>query len=141
MTVTRPDVEPRVLVVDDEEADRIALARGFRQAGFHCDLTVANDGDEALELLQSKPSDDPVLVLLDLNMPRMDGFALLDAIRADRSIRKTVVFVLTRSDHVDDIERAYRTGIAGYLVKGQSPNEFEYLAELLEHYWHTACLP
>lgn len=141
MSVLHRDVEPSVLVVDDDESDRIALARGFRQAGFRCDLSIANDGDEALEFLQSKSNDKPLLVLLDLNMPRMDGFALLEAIRADPSIRTTVVFVLSSSDHADDIERAYRTGITGYLVKGQSHREFEDLAALLERYWHTVRLP
>ncbi|MEL6904083.1 MAG: response regulator [Planctomycetota bacterium] len=136
-----PSASPRFLVVDDEEVDRIALARGFRRAGFHCELTMARDGKEALGLLQSESVERPFLVLLDLNMPRMGGFALLDAIRADSSIRKTVVFVLTTSDDDADIENAYRKGAAGYVVKGQSGDTFVGLASLLERYWRTVRLP
>lgn len=132
---------PRLLVVDDEEVDRIALVRAFRRIDFECDLHMAVDGNEALALLQEEAIERPFMMLLDLNLPTIHGFKVLDAVRADPALRQTIVFVVSTSDRPSDIEAAYERGIAGYVVKGHFGADFKELARLIEQYWSWVTLP
>ncbi len=142
MVATNDDVL-RILHVEDDDIDREALQRGFEEAGFAHQITGARDGLEALDLLRAgKPGvERPCLVLLDLNMPRMDGIEFLDALRGDPELAGTVVFVVTTSSSEDDRARAYARHVSGYIAKSAVGADFRPLAEMLRTYWRLVELP
>lgn len=125
-TTLRKDV--RLLHVEDSELDARALQRAFKKLGIGFDLARAKDGVEALEFLgasDQEPSQDAqTVVLLDINMPRMNGIEFLKELRKDPALHHTPVFVLTTSDRPSDIRDAYKHNIAGYMVKPLSSNSF-----------------
>ena len=110
-----------ILLVEDNEFDVEALKRAFRKAEIGNRLHSAVDGVEALGKLQgpteSSPIRQPLLILLDINMPRMDGFEFLDALRNDQKHRQSVVFMLTTSGHDRDRQMAYSRHVPGYFLK------------------------
>ncbi|WP_019644100.1 response regulator [Novispirillum itersonii] len=134
-----------VLLVDDDDVAVEGVLRSFRSHGITCPTVIAVDGMEALEILQhrhpSKDITEPLVVLLDLNMPRMDGFEFLEALRADPVLKRTVVFVLTTSGREADRTRAYNGHIAGYMIKSAVGPQFSLLAEFLQKYTRSVTLP
>lgn len=143
-----PDVplsDVTVLLVDDDDVAREGVLRSFRKHGVPCRTVTAGDGAEALDILggthPDKAIDTPVIVLLDLNMPGMDGFQFLDALRADPDLRRTVVFVLTTSARDQDRSRAYDGHVAGYMVKSAVGPQFARLADFIGKYARTQELP
>lgn len=134
-----------VLVVDDDDVAIEAVLRSFRKHAVPCPTLTASDGAEALAILRgqhaSKRLETPVLVLLDLNMPGMDGFQFLHALRGDAELRRTVVFVLSTSAREQDRDRAYDDQVAGYMVKSTVGPQFARLAEFVGKYACTQQLP
>ncbi len=136
--------EPRTvhfLVIEDDDVDAMAVDRAFRKLRIANPMTRARDGLEGLELLRSGELEGPVLILLDLNMPRMDGLEFLTELRADPVLHKTVVFVLTTSAADEDRIAAYEQHVAGYIVKTDLENGFLDVAQLLQSYWRLVELP
>lgn len=134
---TERTMKRRCLLIDDNTVDLEAIKRAILKSGLAIELEYAEDGQEALGILkqnyaESKPR--PYLTLLDLNMPNIDGFEFLDAIRNDPAFCEMVVFVLTTSDNPCDVKRAYRYKIAGYLVKNNQGLRYEKLIDLLSAY-------
>ena len=127
-----------VLVVDDDEVDREAVHRALRDLP----LTVADasNGNDALAMLRGSVKN-PRVVLADINMPMMDGFELIDAIRADESLASTVVFILTSSSRETDQVKAYSRNVAGYMVKGELGSRMGHLSSLLSAYAAAIRLP
>ncbi|MBX3275845.1 MAG: response regulator [Sandaracinaceae bacterium] len=134
----------QVLLVEDNDVDREAVRRAFRQHRIANPIVAARDGIEALGLLRGERQPKlprPYIVLLDLNMPRMDGIELLRAIRADRAMHDSVVFVLTTSKADEDKMAAYDLNVAGYICKSDVGTGFIRLVELLDRYWRLVELP
>lgn len=134
-----------VLHVEDEELDQLLLARTLKGIGQMHHLDSVNDGEEALTYLRgmtasSKPAR-PVVVLLDLNLPRMDGLRFLRELREDPSLKRTVVFVITTSSRREDLEAAYALGVSGYVVKSEAGAGFGDLVELIDRFLATVSLP
>lgn len=126
-----------ILLVEDDDVEAERVTRAFRHAG--CDLAIrrAWDGIEALAILRREtppPLDSPVIVLLDLKMPRMDGIQFLDELRADASLRQTLVFVLTTSQNEQDRIRAYERQVAGYILKTKARAGFSEVVHMLDNY-------
>lgn len=119
-----------ILLVDDAESD-IELARLMLEDELHCNLLVAKGGEEALETLKkSLHSETPIdLALLDINMPGMDGFELLENMLQDEKIKDIPVIMCTGSAYEKDIHRSKSFSVAGYLVK---PPSFQNLNPILE---------
>lgn len=127
-----------ILLVEDDDVSAEAVARSFKKNGVPFQLTHAEDGIQALEVLRGKhPAKHiqrPMVVLLDLNMPRMNGFEFLQHLRADSDLKDLVVFVLTTSDAEEDRARAYDKNVAGYMVKAAVGPQFRKLCILLDEY-------
>lgn len=133
-----------ILVVEDDEIAREGIRRALRKARICNPLFEASNGLEALEVLRGQNSDRvprPRLVLLDLQMPRMNGFEFLDELRADAELQDTVVFVLTTSDADRDKAQAYDRHVAGYILKSRVGRDFLGLMDMLEAYWRIVELP
>ncbi|QDK33440.1 MULTISPECIES: response regulator [Sphingomonadaceae] len=134
-----------VLVVDDDDVALEGVLRSFVRHDVPCNLVTATDGAEALAILQNRHPKShaatPVIVLLDLNMPIMDGFQFLRALRADPELCRTVVFVLTTSCRDQDRSRAYDEHVAGYMVKSSVGPQFAQLAQFIGKYARTQELP
>jgi len=134
-----------LLLVDDDEIDVQGLKRAFVKSRIGNPITVARDGIEALEFLRGENGrpklSKPYLILLDLNMPRMNGFEFLEAIRADEDLKRSVVFMITTSKAEEDKARAYDQNVAGYIVKQDPANTFMQAVALMEHYWKIVEFP
>lgn len=134
-----------ILLVDDDDVAAESVVRSLRKHAMDFPVTLARDGVEALDILRHTHSDlrieKPYLILLDLNMPRMNGFEFLQEIRSDKKLHDSIVFVLTTSDADSDKSRAYHENIAGYMVKSAVGPQFAKLAALLDNYRSTVSLP
>jgi len=133
-----------LLVVEDNEVDREALRRAFHRHGIAQPMIDVDDGLEALAVLRGQRGHRvgrPYLILLDLNMPRMNGLELLEEIRRDPHLQDSVVFVLTTSRAEEDKTAAYKHNVAGYLVKSELGKGFAGLLELITAYCKVVELP
>ena len=137
--------ELTVLLVDDDDIVWEAVGRSFRKHNLPHKLVCAQDGQEAIEILESRhPSKSvagPLVILLDLNMPRMNGFEFLSRLRADPDLQSYVTFVLTTSGDETDRARAYSEHVAGYMIKDAVGPQFAKLSQLLTHYRGSVELP
>ncbi len=131
-----------ILLVEDDEIDVKNVKRAFVKNHITNPLYVAGNGLEALEMLRS--GDVPRgrrIVLLDLNMPRMNGIEFLHELRKDPELAPTPVIVLTTSNDDRDKVDAYRLNVAGYLVKPVTFASFCELMVTLNKYWQLVELP
>lgn len=136
-----------VLLIEDDEVDIMNVRRAFKKGNVGNPIYVANNGIEALELLRS--STIPVglertqrrLILLDLNMPKMNGIEFLQILRADSNLRNIPVVVLTTSNADRDRIAAYELNVAGYLVKPVAFSDFVNLMVTVNNYWSSCEMP
>ena len=133
--------EVTILLVEDDEVDIMGVRRAFERVKIANNIIVAHDGLEALDILRQENVTRPYLILLDLNMPRMNGLEFLAEIRADKNLKESVVFVLTTSRAEEDKWAAYQQNIAGYIVKENVGEEFLDAVSLLNLYWRVVELP
>lgn len=131
-----------ILLVDDDEVDVMTVKRAFSRANIANKLYVATDGIEALSLLRSDGIPPARrLVLLDLNMPRMNGIEALREIRADPALHAITVIVLTTSNEDRDRVEAYQLNVAGYLLKPVTFHAFADVMSTLNKYWTLMEMP
>ena len=131
-----------ILLVEDDQVDVMNVKRAFERNNIANPLFVAGDGIEGLELLRSgKIPRERRLILLDLNMPRMNGIEFLRALRADQELHSTPVVVLTTSDDERDKINAYDLNVAGYLLKPVTFVNFVEAMAALNKYWTLVELP
>jgi len=127
-----------IVLVEDDDIDAEVVKRNLAQAKIINPLVRATDGVDALELLRGQGGRDrikpPYLLLVDIQMPRMDGIALIREIRADPLLTRTVIFVLTTSDDDRDKMAAYDQHIAGYVLKSNTKEELLPLTAMLDYY-------
>ena len=130
-----------ILLVEDDDIDAMSVQRAFQRMKIANPIVRAKDGIEALDILLKGRIEQPYLILLDLNMPRMGGLELLDTIRNNPQLESSVVFVLTTSKDDEDKIKAYKHHVAGYIVKEKLDEGFEQLVRMLDHYWRLVELP
>ncbi|MGH9551429.1 MAG: response regulator [Terriglobales bacterium] len=135
-----------VLLVEDSPGDVRLTREAFRDTNPGIHLHVVNDGVEALAFLRREGSHSgaplPILILLDLNMPKMDGRQLLTIIKQDSSLKTIPTLILTTSDAEADIAESYQLRANCYLNKPVQLEEFEDLVKSINDFWlATATLP
>lgn len=130
-----------ILVVEDDEIDVEVLKRLFAKRDIKNPVYYASNGFEALELMRGENSTTkvpkPFLILLDINMPMMNGIEMLRELRADEALRDTVVFILTTSPRDEDKAVSYQLNVAGYFLK----KDVKELVNLLSLYWQLNEFP
>src|SRR5437773_1951820 len=131
-----------ILLVEDREDDILLIRRAFRKGYINNPLQVVRDGDEAIAYLsgEGKYSNRaeyplPDLILLDLKMPRIDGFEVLHWIRRQSSFASIRIVVLTSSDAISDVNRAYALGANSFMVKPLDFQNVIEMAKMLKTYW------
>jgi CheY-like chemotaxis protein len=141
-------LDPRtahLLHVEDDDLCLMGLNRAFKAAKIENPVSFAHDGIEALEILRGTNGRPrlprPYVILLDLNMPRMDGIEFLKELRKDEDLKKSIVFIMTTSDANEDKVRAYNLGAAGYILKSNPANAFLEATMLLNAYWRVVEFP
>ena len=131
-----------ILLVEDNPNDELLARRALKKNAITNQLFVARDGVEALDFLlgtgghaQRDTTQTPALVLLDLNLPRIDGFEVLRRIRAHERMRHLPVVVLTSSDEEPDVRKCYELGVNSYIRKPIDFDEFVNTVKELGLYW------
>lgn len=131
-----------ILLVEDNATDEKLTVRAFRKSKLTCDIIVVRDGPEALEYLfatgryaDRDRGELPALVLLDLNLPKLDGLEVLRRIRAEDSTRLVPVVVLTGSKEEEDLTRSYTLGANAYVRKSIDFGHFSEAASTLGMFW------
>jgi CheY-like chemotaxis protein len=134
-----------ILMVEDEEVDAEQMERSFRQLRITNPITIVSDGIEALHALRGEGGyariTRPYIILLDINMPRMNGLEFLRAIRKDEDLRQSIVFVLTTSDSESDMVAAYADNVAGYFLKNRVGDAIFALPTMMRNYWRVVEFP
>lgn len=134
-----------ILLVEDDEVEAEAIVRAFKSQKIANPFTIVYDGIQALDILRGENGYEklprPYIILLDINMPRMNGIEFLQVLRKDDELKRSIVFVLTTSDRDEDKLAAYNEHIAGYLLKSRAGADFADLILLLGSYWRIVELP
>lgn len=134
-----------LLLIEDDEIDIAAVRRALAVLKIANPLHIARDGIEALEILRGENGKEklpkPYIIVLDLNMPRMDGMEFLEEIRSDEELNDSIVFVMTTSRDEADRRATYSKHVAGYIVKEDPIGTFRQAINLLDHYWRLVELP
>ncbi|BAY15605.1 response regulator receiver domain protein [Anabaenopsis circularis NIES-21] len=136
-----------ILLVEDDEVDVMNVKRAFKKVNITNPIYLASNGLEALAMLRSNEDQSPCLpterrlVLLDLNMPKMNGIEFLQELRSDPNLCTTPVVVMTTSNQDQDRVQAYNLNVAGYILKPLTFNKFVDTMSTLNKYWILCELP
>ncbi|MBF0272462.1 MAG: response regulator [Magnetococcales bacterium] len=140
--MTKTGRPANVLLAEDNEPDQRTVQRGFAKAMLAVRLFIVDDGEACLEFLrnQGRYADTqayprPDLLLLDINMPKMDGLEVLRQIRATPSLRTLPVVILTTSDQERDVMASYGHGANAFISKPVEPSRFMETIQKLEEFW------
>lgn len=129
----------KLLLIDDDESDRLCFQRILRTEGIDAELRVALGGRQALDILASAESGgdaaSPDLILLDLNMDEMDGFETLRQLKSSSTTNSIPVVIFTTSSSVRDIRSCYALGASSYIVKPAALDDYVRIVTGLKRYW------
>lgn len=140
------DKSAPIMLVDDDRIDIMTMQRIFKEQDIKNPLYVAHNGKEAIDFLtgnngQKKLNPLPKIILLDINMPKMNGIEFLAQLRSHVELKPIHVFILTTSDDKNDINAAHEFNVAGYLVKSIDTAEFSKKIAALKQYWSIIEMP
>ncbi|MBP6180384.1 response regulator [Flavobacterium sp.] len=124
-----------ILLVEDDEVDVMNVKRAFSKNNIKNPLFVAGNGVEALELLDGKIVPLPKIIILDINMPKMNGIEFLKNLRENERLKNISVFVMTTSNEDSDKIKAYNLNVAGYILKPLSFEKFVISVSTLNNFW------
>jgi CheY-like chemotaxis protein len=130
-----------ILLVEDDNVDAMTVERVLKDLKVTNPLVRSNNGEEALDYLRNDGERGPCLVLLDLNMPRMNGIEFLKIAKADDELKKIPVVVLTTSDEQRDIVESFNLSVAGYMLKSVDYKKFVDTIKMIDLYWTLSELP
>lgn len=128
-----------ILLVEDNPGDVLLTREALRDARVLHNLTVARDGQEAMALLLgdggSQPATRPDIILLDLNLPRMNGLEVLEAIRRQPTLQMLPVVMLTSSTAEGDVRECYQLGVNCFITKPVDVGQFLHVVQSIEQFW------
>jgi len=130
-----------ILLVEDDSIDALAVKRALRDLKVTNPLVHKVNGEEALGYLRGEDDDKPCVVLLDLNMPKMNGIEFLKVVKADQTLKKIPIVVLTTSRDEQDIVESFRFCVAGYMLKSVDYQKFVKIISTIDLYWTLSQLP
>jgi CheY-like chemotaxis protein len=136
MRTTKP-----ILLVEDDRVDAMTVKRALKEINVLNRLDVASDGEKALASLRNPENEHPCIILLDLNMPRMNGLEFLRVIKQDQVLKRIPVVVLTTSKDEQDKMDSFNLGVAGYMVKPVDYHQFVEAVKTIDLYWTLSELP
>ena len=142
MTTTVNAKPAMILLIEDDKGDQELIRRALEKGKIKNDLFILEDGEQALDYLlrrgrYSDPalSPRPDLVLLDLNLPKIDGRKVLEEIRSTDELKRLVVVIMTTSKEEEDIVRSYEIGVNSYITKPPDFQQFVKVVQEVGHYW------
>ena len=130
-----------ILLVEDDHVDAITVRRALRDLNVPNDIVHQLDGEDALEYLRSSDNKRPCVILLDLNMPRMNGIDFLKIIKNDDELKQIPVIVMTTSKDERDKMESFEFSIAGYIIKSTDYKKLVESLKILNLYWTLSELP
>lgn len=130
-----------ILLVEDDSVDVMTVKRALRDLAVKSELIPKGDGEQALAYLREDGAPKPCVIILDLNMPKMNGTEFLKIVKADEMLKKIPVIVLTTSNSEQDIARSFELGAAGYMVKSVDYKHFMETIRTINSYWTLSKLP
>lgn len=140
--MTRPERPVSLLLAEDDEDDYVLIKEAFRELGLTNDIYRVKNGEELIDFLLrkgvyqgAKPLPRPLIVLLDLNMPKKDGREALKEIKDYPELRSIPVIILTTSKYDDDIVKTYALGVNSYIKKPVGFDQFVDLLKVFKQYW------
>ncbi len=130
-----------ILLVEDDDVDVMTVERAFKDLQVTNQLVCAGNGEEALEYLKTESNKKPCIILLDLNMPKMNGIEFLKIAKEDEALNNIPVVVLTTSKTAQDVVESFKLGAAGYMVKSVDYKKFVETIRTINLYWTLSELP
>ncbi|MBW2647390.1 MAG: response regulator [Deltaproteobacteria bacterium] len=130
-----------ILLVEDDSVDIMTVQHAFKDLRIGNQLETAENGEEALEWLKDTNNERPCIILLDLNMPRMNGIEFLRVVKQDESLKMIPIVVLTTSREEQDKVESFKLGAAGYMMKPVDYQQFVEVVRTIDLYWTVSELP
>jgi CheY-like chemotaxis protein len=130
-----------ILLVEDDKVDVMTVKRALKEIHVTNRVDTAGNGEEALEYLRVHKDEEPCIILLDLNMPRMNGFEFLKAAKQDELLKMIPVIVLTTSKEEQDKVESFKLSVAGYMIKPVDYKQFVEVIRTINIYWTLSELP
>jgi CheY-like chemotaxis protein len=130
-----------ILLVEDDEIDQMTVKRALKDIHVTNRLDIAGDGEQALKFLKDPETIMPGIILLDLNMPRMNGIEFLRVVKQDEQLKRIPVVVLTTSEEEQDKVESFNLGVAGYMLKPVDYLQFVEVVRAIDLYWTLSELP
>ncbi len=133
-----------ILLIEDDDIDVMTVQRAFKQGQITNPLYIASNGIEALLMLRGEPGQPAIIppdrriILLDLNLPRMNGLEFLQTLRSDATIKHIPVIVFTTSNEEKSLIETYGLNIAGYIIKPSEFTSFVKILVTLNSYWSSS---
>lgn len=130
-----------ILLVEDDTVDAMTVKRALKEINVTNKLCLVNNGEEALAFLKDPDNQTPGIILLDLNMPRMNGIDFLKIAKKDDTMKRIPVIVLTTSKEDQDKVDSFNLGVSGYMVKPVDYKKFVEVVKTIDLYWTLSELP
>jgi CheY-like chemotaxis protein len=130
-----------ILLVEDDRVDVMTVKRALKELDISTPLKVTRNGEEALAYLREATNHKPSIILLDLNMPKMNGIEFLTIVKQDPALRRIPVVVLTTSKEEQDRVASFDLSVAGYMIKPVDYTQFVEIMRTIKNYWMLSELP
>ncbi len=130
-----------ILLVEDDQVDVMTILRALKEVHVVNRVVATENGEAALEYLREPDNEQPCIILLDLNMPIMNGIEFLQNVKQDPLLRRIPVIVLTTSEEQQDKMRSFDLGVAGYMTKPVDYRQFVEVVRSINLYWTISELP
>jgi CheY-like chemotaxis protein len=130
-----------ILLIEDDLVDVMTVKRAFKEVKITNPIEVCNNGLEGLQFLRNSKNKRPGIILLDINMPKMNGIEFLQIIKKDKNFKSIPIVVLTTSKAEQDKIESFKLGIAGYMIKPVDYMQFVKIIKTIHIYWTLSELP